>query len=125
MSNKNEPRGFTGFALRWLIMALAAFITAYLLPGVNVNGFANAMLVAAIIAILNATLWPLLVLVSLPAILLTLGFFLLVLNAFIILLVDWILKDFRVDGFWWALLFSVIMSLISSFLRKLIIKNPE
>lgn len=121
-SNQNEPRGWQGFILRWLILSVAAFCTAYMLPGVYVNGFSNALLVVAIIAILNATLWPLLVLISLPVILLTLGFFLLVLNAFIILLVDWILEDFSVDGFWWAFLFSIIMSLLAGFMRRLILK---
>lgn len=100
--------------LRLLLYTCAVLITAWLLPGVTVENFATAIMVAIALAILNTFLRPVLVFLTIPVTIFTLGFFLLVINALIILLIGRIVPGFIVDGFWWALLFSVILSIIAS-----------
>lgn len=100
--------------LRLLIYTGAVLLTAWLLPGVHVEQFTTALMVAIALAILNTFLRPLFIFLTIPVTILTLGFFLLVINALIILLVASFVPGFTVDGFWWALLFSVILSIIAS-----------
>jgi putative membrane protein len=97
-----------------LITALAIIITCYLLPGAHVKDVFTAVIVAVVLSLLNAFIKPLLILLTLPITIFTLGLFLLVINALIILLAARIVPGFSVDGFWWALLFSIIVSVISS-----------
>lgn len=93
-------------------------VCAYILPGVHVDGFGNAILVALSLALLNQFVKPLLILFTIPATIFTFGLFLLVINALIILLADWIVRDgFEVEGFWWALLFSLVLTLVKSVLN--------
>jgi len=99
--------------------AIAVLITAYLLPGVSIEDFITAIIVAAVLALLNNFLKPILIILTIPVTILTLGLFLLVINAVIILLADDLVGGFHVDNFWWALLFSVILSLINSLFGKL------
>jgi len=96
----------------WLIMTLAIIITAYVLPGVSVSTFVVALLVALVIGILNAFIKPILLVLSLPINILTLGLFTFVINALLIMLTSWIVPGFKVAGFWWALLFSIILSVV-------------
>lgn len=100
--------------IRFLLNGLAVFLAAYLLPGVDVDGYGTALLVALIISIANVVVKPILIILTIPITILTLGLFLLVINALIILLVDYMVNDFYVDGFWWALLFSLILSIFNS-----------
>lgn len=100
------------FLLSMLISGLAVVITSYMLPGVNVKSFFTAVLVAVVLALLNATVKPLLVVLTIPVTVLTLGLFLLVINALIILLADAIVPGFAVANFWWALLFSLILTIV-------------
>jgi putative membrane protein len=104
------------FLIRILITALVAFGLAYLLTGVHIDQFTTALLLALILAVLNVIVKPLLVILTLPITIITLGLFLLVINAAIILLGDYFLDGFKVDGFWWALLFSILLSVVSSIL---------
>jgi putative membrane protein len=97
-----------------LLTGLAVVLTAYLLPGVDVDDYGTALLVALVLAVANVVVKPVLILLTIPVTLLTLGLFLLAVNAIIILLVDYVVPGFQVDGFWWALLFSVILSLFNS-----------
>ncbi|MBP9719303.1 MAG: phage holin family protein [Candidatus Levybacteria bacterium] len=100
-----------------LIMALAVVISAYLLQGVHVSSFLTAILVAIVLGFVNAFLKPLLVLLTLPVTIVTLGLFLLIINALIILLVSAVVPGFKVDGFWWALIYSIVLSIVSSILN--------
>ena len=100
--------------IRFLLNGLAVFLTAYLLPGVNVDGYGTALIVALILSIVNAIVKPILILLTIPITIVTLGLFLLVINALLILLVDYLVSGFAVDGFWWALLFSLILSVFNS-----------
>jgi len=101
-----------GILIKLLLGSIAVIITSYLLPGVTVANFGSALIVAAVLALLNATLKPLLIILTIPVTVVTLGLFLLVINGAIILLADALVPGFLVDGFFWALLFSLIMALL-------------
>jgi putative membrane protein len=94
--------------------ALAVILSAYILPGVHVDGFITAIIVAVVLSLVNFFVKPLLIIITIPVTILTLGLFLLAINAFMILMVDSFIDGFAVDGFWWALLYSLVLSIISS-----------
>ncbi len=100
------------FIIKVLLSALAVMLSAYLLPGVSVASFGTAIILALVLALLNATLKPLLIILTIPVTILTLGLFLLVINALIILAADALIAGFEVDGFLWALIFSIILSIV-------------
>ena len=100
--------------LRLLIYTCAVLITAWLLPGVTVDKFTTALMIAIALAIINTFVRPVLIFLTIPVTIVTLGFFLLVINALIIILISRIVPGFEVNGFWWALLFSVILSIIAA-----------
>lgn len=102
-----------------LISALAVYLTAWLLPGISVKSFWSAIGVAFVIALLNVLVKPLLTLLTIPVTVLTLGLFLFAIDAIIVLLAGKLLDGFRVDGFWWALLFSIIVSAVTNLLYGL------
>ncbi len=108
------------FIIQLIISTLAVLITAYLLPGVEIvdNNFFTALIVAAVLAFLNAIVKPIMIILTIPITFVTLGLFLLVINALIILLAAKIVDGFHVDGFWWALLFSLILSIVTSVLES-------
>ena len=97
-----------------LISALAVMVAQYVLPGVTVDTFMTGIIVAIVLGVLNAVLKPILVILTLPITIVTLGLFLLVINVLIIELAANVLAGFSVDGFWWALIFSVVLSIVSS-----------
>ncbi|WP_421878244.1 phage holin family protein [Marinoscillum sp.] len=107
------------FLIRLLLSALAVVIASYLLPGVEVDGFFAAIIIAVVLSLLNFVVKPILVILTIPLTVVTLGLFLLVINALIILMADSIIPGFYVDGFWWALLFSLVMSLTNALLIDL------
>jgi len=107
------------FLIRLLVSALAAMLTAYLLPGVKIDNFITALILALVLAILNVLVKPVLIILTLPVTVVTLGLFLLVINAIIILFAAKLVSGFKVDGFWWALLFSIVMTIINSFMHGL------
>ena len=99
------------------ISAIAVVITAFLLPGAQVDGFITALIVALVLSILNGFVKPLLQIITIPITILTLGLFLLVINAVIILLADAFVSGFAVNGFLIALIFSLILSVINYILE--------
>ena len=105
--------------IRLLLNGLAVVLSAYLLPGVDVDGYGTALLVALILAVVNVIVKPILVVLTIPITILTLGLFLLVINAALILFVENLVSGFTVDGFWWALLFSLILSIFNSLFSDL------
>jgi putative membrane protein len=111
--------------LRILVSALAVLITAELLSGVKLSGVPAALIVALVLSFLNTFLKPILLILTIPITLLTLGLFLFLINGIIILVADFILDGFYVENFWWAFLFSVILSLINSILSKMLGTNKE
>jgi len=108
------------FLIKWLVNALAIGITAYLLPGVRVSGFFAALVTALVLGLVNTFIRPLLLLLTLPLNILTLGLFTLVINALLILLVAAVVPGFSVRGFWWALLFGLVLAVINYFLNVIV-----
>lgn len=102
-----------------VVGGLSVLITSYLLPGVHVGGFLSAVIAAVVLSLANLVIRPVLLLLTLPINILTLGLFTFVVNAMIILLVSFIVPGFKVDGFWWALLFSLILSVVGTLLNTL------
>jgi putative membrane protein len=101
-----------------LISAVAVFVAAYILPGVHVASFWTALVIAVVLGVVNFLVKPLIVILTLPVTIVTLGLFLFVINAALILFVAWMVPGFKVDGFWWALLYSIVLSLISGVLHE-------
>ena len=112
------------FLARLIISTLAVMVTSFLLPGVNIDSAITAVLVAFVLSLLNAVIKPLLVLLTIPITIFTLGIFLLVINALIIQLAGWIVPGFEVKGFWTAFFFSIVLSLITSVVERLA-KNKD
>ncbi len=113
------------FILKLLLNAAAVFILAHLLSGVHVNGYTGALIVAVVLSILNVLVKPILVILTLPATVITLGLFLLVINALIILLADKLVDGFAVQNFIWALIFSILLSILQSFLHSLLKEDKK
>ncbi len=108
------------FILKILLTALAVLIIEYFLPGVTVDSYMTAIWVAILMGVFYAILKPILVVLTLPITIVTLGLFLLVINALIVLLVDKLVDGFEVSGFWTALLFSILLSIVQSLLFKVL-----
>lgn len=104
------------FAFKILLTGIMVVLLAYLLPGVTVVSYLTAIIVALVLALFNLIVKPVLVLFTLPVTIITLGLFLFVINAIIILLVDAFVPGFSVAGFWIALLFSILLSIFQSIL---------
>ena len=106
------------FIIKIIITALAVFVADYILDGVTINEDAKTVIIVALVlAILNTFIKPVLILLTIPVTLATLGLFLLVINALMVKWADSLISGFRVDGWWAALLFSLIVSLVSSILE--------
>jgi putative membrane protein len=106
------------FLVRIIVTAMVAFALSYVLRGIHIDGFMTALVLAAVLAILNALLRPILIILTFPITILTFGLFLFVINACIILLAGKFVDGFRVDGFGWAVLFSLLLSLLTSILHR-------
>lgn len=106
--------------LVWILNAVALLVVAYLLPGITVSSFGAALVAALVLGLLNTVIKPLLILLTLPLTIVTLGLFLLVLNALVFWLAGSILKGFQVDGFWWAVIGAIVYSIVSTFLSGLL-----
>lgn len=104
--------------IHWFFNTLAVIVTAYVLPGVEVGSIWVAFVVAVLLGIVNTILKPILVFLTLPINIVTLGLFTLVINAILVLLVGNLVPGFMVSGFWSALAFSVVLSLVNSILHR-------
>ena len=108
-----------GVLINWVVSAMVVFSIAYILPGVHVASFTSALAVALVLGIINAFLKPVLLILTLPINILTLGLFTFVINATLILLVSKFVPGFIVDGFLWALVFGIILSIANTFMHSL------
>jgi len=106
--------------LRLLLTAVAVVVLAKILPGVAVEGYGSAIIVAVVIALLRFLVQPILVLLTIPITIITFGLFLLIINAVIIMMADYFVGGFNVASIWWALLFSLLLSLFQSILFSLL-----
>lgn len=102
--------------LKILLSAVAVLVIARFLPGVSIENYTSAIIVAVVLGILRVTVKPILIILTLPVTILTLGLILLVINALIIMLADNLIDGFYVSGFWIALIFSLILSIFQSIL---------
>lgn len=107
-----------GILISWIVSAMVVFSIAYIMPGVHVADFTTSLVVALVLGIINAFLKPILLLLTLPINLLTLGLFTFILNALLILLVTRIVPGFSVDGFLTALIFGIILTIANTFVNK-------
>lgn len=115
------------FLLKILITTVNVFLLAYIIPGVEIvnNNIFTAVVVAVVLALLDAIVKPLLILLTLPATVFTLGLFLFVINACIILIDAYFVHGFKVAGFWHAMLFSVLLSFFNSYVHKRAFRETE
>lgn len=97
-----------------LITALLVFLLANFLPGVSVDGYGSSIIVVIVLTLLNIFIKPILQIISIPVTILTLGLFLFVINALIIWMCSGLVSGFHIDGFWYALLFSLVLSIVQS-----------
>lgn len=107
------------FLLKLLISAIAVFVAAYILPGVFVDSYMTALIVAIVLGALNAFIRPILVLLTLPITVVTLGIFYLVINAGLVWAADYLVAGFSIEPLWMTLVFGIVVSLINSFLGSL------
>ena len=106
--------------LKLLLTAVAVFILAHVLTGVHVDGYTTAIIVSVVLSLLNLFVKPILVIFTLPITVLTLGLFLLIINALIIVLAGNLIDGFSVSSIWTAVLFSVLLSVLESILHSLL-----
>ncbi|MDA8256720.1 MAG: phage holin family protein [Betaproteobacteria bacterium] len=109
----------------WLINAGALLALPWLLPSIHIAGFSTALWVALVLGLINTLIRPVLLLLTLPVTLLTLGLFIFVINGLMFLLAAWLLDGFVVDGIWAGVLGSTIYSVISWLLTKLLLSSPK
>lgn len=102
--------------IRWLVTAAVAFGLSQLLSGIHIDTYWTALVFALILAVANMIIKPILVILTIPLTIITLGLFLFVINALMVLLAAKLVDGIHVNGFWWALLFSLLLSFISSLL---------
>ncbi len=107
----------------WILNAVALLAVAFVLPGITVASFWSAMGAALVLGLLNALVKPILIILTLPITIVTMGLFLLVLNALMFWWAGSMLKGFSVDGFWWAVAGAVLYSLIASLFSMLIFQQ--
>lgn len=99
-----------------LITTISIFAVSYILSGIQIDSFLTALIVAVVMAVLNVTLKPFLILITIPITIITLGLFLLVINVLVLYAAEWFIGGFHIAGFWWALLFSLLVSFVNSIL---------
>jgi putative membrane protein len=106
------------FIIKILVTAALVMILSNILPGVHIDNFWTAIVVALVLSLLDTFIKPLLILFTLPATIFTFGLFLFVINAVVILIDSHFVHGFKVDNFWWALLFSILLSFLRSLIEK-------
>ena len=109
-----------GILIRWLVLTVAILLTAYLMNGIEVRGFISAFFAAAILGILNAFFRPILLILTLPINVLSLGLFTFIINAMLLMMVSGVISGFEVKGFWSAVFGSLLISLVSWVLSSFI-----
>ena len=111
--------------IRLLVTAVVAFFLTKVLSGVHIDGFSTAIVFAIVLGVLNLIVTPILKILGLPLTILTLGLFSLVINALVILIADYFIDGMQVDGFWWAFIFSIALSVITSLLSGIFTSSKD
>jgi putative membrane protein len=113
------------FLLRVILNGVAVFLAAQLIPGIGVSGFGAALVAGLVLGLINAIIRPVLILLTLPATLLSLGLFIFVVNAICLGLAAWLVPGFTISGFWAALFGAIVISVISWLLSALLIDKKD
>lgn len=121
----HQKTNYMKFILRLLLSTVAVVVLSKILPNVSVDNYTTAILVALVLSLLNFIVRPIMVILTLPITIVTFGLFLLVINATIIMLADHFIDGFAVNGFWWALLFSLLLSFLQSILFSFLKKDKK
>ena len=108
------------FLIHWLIIALALWVTAYILPGVHIESNQALATAAIVLGLVNALVRPILTLLTLPITILTLGLFYLLVNGFTFMLASKVVPGFGVSGYWWAVLGALVVSIVSAFVGNFV-----
>lgn len=113
--------------LHWVLVAFSILLTSKVVPGVKIDGFKPALIAAIVLGALNVIVKPILVVLTFPITVLTLGLFLLVINAIIVSLAGYLVPGFWVRGFWAAVFASIVISICSAFADRVLDKffNPR
>lgn len=106
------------FIIKILVSATIAYILSVILTGVHIDGIVTAIIFALVLAVLDSIVKPILIILTLPATILTLGLFLFVINTIVILIADKFIGGIKIDGFWWAFIFSIVLSIFDSAIQK-------
>ena len=105
--------------VNWIVNALVIMVAAYILPGVHVENYLTALVLALVMGILNTLIKPLLIALTLPFTIITFGLFLFVINGLMVVIASHIVPGFSVDGFWWAIIFSIVIAFINLIIHKI------
>ena len=105
--------------VRWLVSTIALFVVVFIVPNIEARSFFSLAIAAVVLGLLNAIVRPILFVLTLPITIVTLGLFLLVLNAIMLELTSWLVPGFRVDGFGWAIVGALLLSVISLFTSRI------
>lgn len=111
------------FLVHWLVIAIALWVTAYILPGVTFESTTALAIAAIVLGLINAVIRPILTILTLPITILTLGLFYLLVNGFTFLLAAKVVPGFAVAGFWWAVLGALLVSVVSAFIGGFVKKE--
>ena len=109
-----------GILIRWLVLTCAIMAASYVMDGIQVSGFFSALLAAAILGVLNAIFRPILIILTLPINILTLGLFTFIINALMLMMASGLISGFDVSGFWSALFGSLVISVVSWILNSFV-----
>jgi len=112
------------YILKILLSAIAVFVLANILPGITIESYITAIIVAIVLGFLNTLVRPILIFFTIPLTIVTLGLFLFIINAIIVLIAGYFIGGFTVHNIGWALLFSILLSILQSILNKLL-KDPK
>ena len=110
--NRNYAGGIKGLLARWLVLTVAVWLAANVIPGVSYDGWRSLLLSAMVLGLLNSLVKPVLIVLSLPFVILTFGLFVLIINALVLMLVSKLVEGFHVAGFWPAMGAALIVSLV-------------
>jgi putative membrane protein len=113
------------FIIKILISAAIAFALSKILSGVHIDSIFTALIFAVVLAAMDAIVKPILIVLTLPVTVITLGLFLFAINAIIILLASRLIGGIKIDGFWWAMLFSIILSIFDTAVQKSMDKSKS
>lgn len=111
--------------IKLLITAAVAFGLTKVLPGVHLNDFTSAIIFAIVLGLLNVFVKPIFKIIGFPLTVITLGLFSLVINAVTVLIADYFIDGMNVDGFWWAFIFSIALSIITSLLEGIFTSDDK